>query len=402
MSDIKLTLGNEAPAAATQTAEEIMPEKKVPEPAQPVFTPEEQKTIDEFSKKIDVTDTNLVFQYGAGTQQKIAQFSDSALASVQTKDLGEVGDMMANLVAELKGFNADPDEKKGLFGFIRKNVDKMTLLKARYDEAEVNVNKIVSSLESHQVTLLKDIATLDQLYEMNLDYFKELSMYIAAGKKRLEEVRATDLAEATKRAEASGLAEDAQAAKDLADKCDRFEKKLYDLELTRNIAIQMGPQIRLIQNNDQVMAEKIQSTMVNTIPLWKSQMVIALGLHHAQEAMKAQRSVSDLTNDLLRSNAERLHTASVEVAKESERGIIDIETLTATNQRLIDTMDEVLAIQQDGREKRRAAEGELARIEGELRSKLLEINNKKSSPRREDACLSRKTGPWPGRCWRRW
>ena len=311
MSDIKLTLGNEAPAAATQTAEEIMPEKKVPEPAQPVFTPEEQKTIDEFSKKIDVTDTNLVFQYGAGAQQKIAQFSDSALASVQTKDLGEVGDMMANLVAELKGFNADPDEKKGLFGFIRKNVDKMTLLKARYDEAEVNVNKIVSSLESHQVTLLKDIATLDQLYEMNLDYFKELSMYIAAGKKRLEEVRATDLAEATKRAEASGLAEDAQAAKDLADKCDRFEKKLYDLELTRNIAIQMGPQIRLIQNNDQVMAEKIQSTMVNTIPLWKSQMVIALGLHHAQEAMKAQRSVSDLTNDLLRSNAERLHTASV-------------------------------------------------------------------------------------------
>ena len=377
MSDIKLTLGNEAPAAATQTAEEIMPEKKVPEPAQPVFTPEEQKTIDEFSKKIDVTDTNLVFQYGAGAQQKIAQFSDSALASVQTKDLGEVGDMMSNLVAELKGFNADPDEKKGLFGFIRKNVDKMTLLKARYDEAEVNVNKIVSSLESHQVTLLKDIATLDQLYEMNLDYFKELSMYIAAGKKRLEEVRATDLAEATKRAEASGLAEDAQAAKDLADKCDRFEKKLYDLELTRNIAIQMGPQIRLIQNNDQVMAEKIQSTMVNTIPLWKSQMVIALGLHHAQEAMKAQRSVSDLTNDLLRSNAERLHTASVEVAKESERGIIDIETLTATNQRLIDTMDEVLAIQQDGREKRRAAEGELARIEGELRSKLLEINNKK-------------------------
>ena len=377
MSDIKLTLGNEAPAAATQTAEEIMPEKKVPEPAQPVFTPEEQKTIDEFSKKIDVTDTNLVFQYGAGAQQKIAQFSDSALASVQTKDLGEVGDMMANLVAELKGFNADPDEKKGLFGFIRKNVDKMTLLKARYDEAEVNVNKIVSSLESHQVTLLKDIATLDQLYEMNLDYFKELSMYIAAGKKRLEEVRATDLAEATKRAEASGLAEDAQAAKDLADKCDRFEKKLYDLELTRNIAIQMGPQIRLIQNNDQVMAEKIQSTMVNTIPLWKSQMVIALGLHHAQEAMKAQRSVSDLTNDLLRSNAERLHTASVEVAKESERGIIDIETLTATNPRLIDTMDEVLAIQQDGREKRRAAEGELARIEGELRSKLLEINNKK-------------------------
>ncbi|MDD7412842.1 MAG: toxic anion resistance protein [bacterium] len=377
MSDIKLTLGNEAPAAATQTVEEIMPEKKVPEPAQPVFTPEEQKTIDEFSRKIDVTDTNLVFQYGAGAQQKIAQFSDSALASVQTKDLGEVGDMMANLVAELKGFNADPDEKKGLFGFIRKNVDKMTLLKARYDEAEVNVNKIVSSLESHQVTLLKDIATLDQLYEMNLDYFKELSMYIAAGKKRLEEVRATDLAEATKRAEASGLAEDAQAAKDLADKCDRFEKKLYDLELTRNIAIQMGPQIRLIQNNDQVMAEKIQSTMVNTIPLWKSQMVIALGLHHAQEAMKAQRSVSDLTNDLLRSNAERLHTASVEVAKESERGIIDIETLTATNQRLIDTMDEVLAIQQDGREKRRAAEGELARIEGELRSKLLEINNKK-------------------------
>ena len=377
MSEIKLTLGNEAPAAqAAQAVQEILPEKKVPEPAQPVFTPEEQKTIDEFSKKIDVTDTNLVFQYGAGAQQKIAEFSDSALSSVQTKDLGEVGDMMANLVSELKGFSADPEEKKGLFGFIRKNVDKMTVLKARYDEAEVNVNKIVSELEGHQVQLLKDIATLDQLYDMNLGYFKELSMYIAAGKQRLEEVRSTDLAEAMKRAEASGLAEDAQAAKDLADKCDRFEKKLYDLELTRNIAIQMGPQIRLIQNNDQVMAEKIQSTIVNTIPLWKSQMVIALGLHHAQEAMKAQRSVSDLTNDLLRSNAERLHTASVDVAKESERGIIDIETLTQTNQRLIDTMDEVLSIQNEGREKRRAAEGELARIEGELRAKLLEINKK--------------------------
>ena len=372
MSDIKLTLGNEAPAAATQTAEEIMPEKKVPEPAQPVFTPEEQKTIDEFSKKIDVTDTNLVFQYGAGAQQKIAQFSDSALASVQTKDLGEVGDMMANLVAELKGFNADPDEKKGLFGFIRKNVDKMTLLKARYDEAEVNVNKIVSSLESHQVTLLKDIATLDQLYEMNLDYFKELSMYIVAGKKRLEEFRANEMKEAYDKAEASGLPEDAQAAKDLSDKADRFEKKLYDLELTRNISIQMAPQIRMIQSSNQLMAEKIQTSIVNTIPLWKNQMVMALGIAHTQKALAAQRSVTDLTNELLRKNAEKLHMASVESAKEAERGIIDIETLKHTNKMLIDTMDEVLNIQQTGREKRRAAEQELATIENELRQKMLE------------------------------
>ena len=376
MSEIKLTLGNEAPAATATAAQEIMPEKSIPVPPQPVFTEEEQKTIDEFSKQIDVTDTNLVFQYGASAQQKISEFSDSALNNVKTKDLGEVGDMMADLVSDLRGFDADPEEKRGLFGFLRKGADKLTVLKARYEDAEVNVNKIVSQLENHQVQLLKDIAMLDQMYEMNLGYFKELSMYIAAGKKRLAEVRATDLHQAKAKAEASGLAEDAQAAKDLGDKCDRFEKKLYDLELTRNIAIQMGPQIRLIQNNDQTMAEKIQSTIVNTIPLWKSQMVVSLGLHHAQEAMQAQRSVTDLTNDLLRSNAERLHTASVEVAREAERGIIDIETLTQTNQKLIQTMDEVLAIQNEGREKRRAAEGELQRIEGELRAKLLEINMK--------------------------
>jgi len=376
MSEIKLTLGNEVPAAPAAAAQAIMPEKSIPVPPQPVFTEEEQKTIDEFSKQIDVTDTDLVFQYGASAQQKISEFSDSALNNVKTKDLGEVGDMMADLVSELKGFDADPEEKRGLFGFLRKGADKLTVLKARYEDAEVNVNKIVSQLENHQVQLLKDIAMLDQMYEMNLGYFKELSMYIAAGKQRLAEVRATELAEAKAKAETSGLAEDAQAAKDLGDKCDRFEKKLYDLELTRNIAIQMGPQIRLIQNNDQTMAEKIQSTIVNTIPLWKSQMVVSLGLHHAQEAMQAQRSVTDLTNDLLRSNAERLHTASVEVAREAERGIIDIETLTQTNQTLIQTMDEVLAIQNEGREKRRAAEGELQRIEGELRAKLLEINMK--------------------------
>ena len=373
MSEIKLTLGNEAPAAqAAQAVQEILPEKKVPEPAQPVFTPEEQKTIDEFSKKIDVTDTNLVFQYGAGAQQKIAEFSDSALSSVQTKDLGEVGDMMANLVSELKGFSADPEEKKGLFGFIRKNVDKMTVLKARYDEAEVNVNKIVSELEGHQVQLLKDIATLDQLYDMNLGYFKELSMYIAAGKKRLEDFRANEMKAAYDKANASGLPEDAQAAKDLSDKADRFEKKLYDLELTRNISIQMAPQIRMIQSSNQLMAEKIQTSIVNTIPLWKNQMVMALGIAHTQKAMEAQRSVTDLTNELLRKNAEKLHMASVESAKEAERGIIDIETLKHTNKMLIDTMDEVLNIQQTGREKRRAAEQELATIENELRQKMLE------------------------------
>ena len=382
MADIKLTLGNEpAPAAPNPTAaataeapiEEIKEEVQE-EVKKQTFSPEEQAQIDEFAKKIDITNSSLVFQYGAGTQQNIASFSDTALNNVRSKDLGEVGDMIAGLVTELRSFNVDTEEKKGLFGFLRQKVDKMQLLKNRYDDVEVNVNKLVNELENHQVQLLKDIATMDQLYDMNLTYFKELSMYIAAGKEALEAFRSGPLAEARAKAQQSGLPEDAQYASDLAAKAERFEKKLYDLELTRNVAIQMAPQIRLLQNNNQVLAEKIQSTIVNTIPLWKSQMVLALGLQHSQSAMEAQRSVTNLTNDLLRANAEKLRMGSVEIAKESERGIIDIETLTETNQKLIQTMDEVLEIQKTGRQKRRDAEKELVNIENKLRKKMLEMN----------------------------
>ena len=383
MADIKLTLGNEpAPAApnptaaATATAEapiEEIKEEVQEEVKKQTFSPEEQAQIDEFAKKIDITNSSLVFQYGAGTQQNIASFSDTALNNVRSKDLGEVGDMIAGLVTELRSFNVDTEEKKGLFGFLRQKVDKMQLLKNRYDDVEVNVNKLVNELENHQVQLLKDIATMDQLYDMNLTYFKELSMYIAAGNEALEAFRSGPLAEARAKAQQSGLPEDAQYASDLAAKAERFEKKLYDLELTRNVAIQMAPQIRLLQNNNQVLAEKIQSTIVNTIPLWKSQMVLALGLEHSQQAMEAQRAVTDLTNDLLRKNAEKLRTATVGTAREAERGIIDIETLTHTNQMLIQTMDEVLTIQNEGREKRRAAEQELQNIETELKKKILEF-----------------------------
>ncbi|MDD6872373.1 MAG: toxic anion resistance protein [Clostridiales bacterium] len=382
MADIKLTLGNEpAPAAPNPTAaataeapiEEIKKEVQE-EVKKQTFSPEEQAQIDEFAKKIDITNSSLVFQYGAGTQQNIASFSDTALNNVRSKDLGEVGDMIAGLVTELRSFNVDSDEKKGLFSFLRQKVDKVQLLKNRYDDVEVNVNKLVNELENHQVQLLKDIATMDQLYDMNLTYFKELSMYIAAGNEALEAFRSGPLAEARAKAQQSGLPEDAQYASDLAAKAERFEKKLYDLELTRNVAIQMAPQIRLLQNNNQVLAEKIQSTIVNTIPLWKSQMVLALGLQHSQSAMEAQRSVTDLTNDLLRANAEKLRMGSVEIAKESERGIIDIETLTETNQKLIQTMDEVLEIQKTGRQKRKDAEKELVNIENQLRKKMLEMN----------------------------
>ncbi|MBQ6120148.1 MAG: toxic anion resistance protein [Clostridia bacterium] len=337
------------------------------------FTEEEQQMIDDFSKKIDVRDSNLVFSYGAAAQQNISQFSDAALKNVQTKDLDEVGNMIANLVLELKSFDTDDEEKGGLFGLFKKKARSLETLKAQYDKTEVNVNKIVEGLEQHQIQLLKDIAMLDKLYDQNLSYFKELSMYIVAGKKRLEDFRANELQEARDKAEASKLPEDAQAAKDLADKGDRFEKKLYDLELTRNISIQMAPQIRLIQSSNQIMAEKIQTSLVNTIPLWKSQMVLALGLAHTENAMKAQRAVTDLTNDLLTKNAEKLHMATVETAKEAERGMVDIETLKHTNTLLIETMDEVLEIQQQGKEKRRAAEQELATIEGELRAKILEV-----------------------------
>ena len=384
MADIKLTLGNEpAPAApnptaaATATAEapiEEIKEEVQEEVKKQTFSPEEQAQIDEFAKKIDITNSSLVFQYGAGTQQNIASFSDTALNNVRSKDLGEVGDMIAGLVTELRSFNVDSDEKKGLFSFLRQKVDKVQLLKNRYDDVEVNVNKLVNELENHQVQLLKDIATMDQLYDMNLTYFKELSMYIAAGNEALEAFRSGPLAEARAKAQQSGLPEDAQYASDLAAKAERFEKKLYDLELTRNVAIHMAPQIRLLQNNNQVLAEKIQSTIVNTIPLWKSQMVLALGLQHSQSAMEAQRSVTDLTNDLLRANAEKLRMGSVEIAKESERGIIDIETLTETNQKLIQTMDEVLEIQKTGRQKRKDAEKELVNIENQLRKKMLEMN----------------------------
>lgn len=373
MSEIKLTL-DPTPAAPDASAAVQVQEEKKPEPevAVPAFTPEEQKMIDDFSKKIDVKDTNLVFSYGSGCQQNIAQFSDSALKGLQTKDLDEVGDMITGLVTELNSFNAD-EEPKGFFGFFKKQGDKLETLKVKYTDAEVNVNKITAALEEHQVQLLKDIAMLDKLYEQNLTYFKELSMYIAAGKQSLEAFRNGELAEARRKAQLTGLAEDAQAAKDLDDKADRFEKKLYDLELTRTISIQMAPQIRLIQSSNQLMAEKIQSSIVNTIPLWKSQMVLALGIAHTQKAMEAQRAVSDLTNNLLKKNAEKLNMATRETAKESERGIVDIETLTYTNKMLIDTMDEVLNIQQTGREKRREAEKELANIERELKQKLLEV-----------------------------
>ena len=365
-----------AEAAVAEVEEAKKAEEKVQEDAAAVqtFTPEEQKIIDDFSDKIDILDTNLVFSYGAAAQQNISQFADSTLKNVQTKDLDEVGDMIGNLVTELKGFNVDEEENKGLFGFLKRQTNSLANMKAKYDKAEINVNRITEELEKHQIQLLRDIALLDKLYEQNLMYFKELSMYIAAGKQRLEKFRANELQAAYERAQASGLAEDAQAAKDLADKADRFEKKLYDLELTRNISIQMAPQIRLIQSSNQMMAEKIQTSIVNTIPLWKSQMVLAMGLAHTKDAMEAQRAVTDVTNELLRKNADKLHMATVETTKESERGIIDLETLKYTNQKLIDTMDEVLTIQRQGKERRRNAEAELAAIETELKNKILEIN----------------------------
>ena len=383
MDEIKLTLNPTvaAPEAATAVAaaedaiaeaETIVQQVQADTANVQQFSEEEQKMIDSFSKQIDITDANLVFSYGAAAQQNISQFSDAALKNVKTKDLDEIGDAIADLVTELRGFDTDEEESKGFFGFFKKQRDNVTTMKAKFDETEVNVNKIVEALEGHQIQLLKDIAMLDRLYDQNLTYFKELSMYIVAGKKRLEEFRANEMKEAYDKAEASGLPEDAQAAKDLSDKADRFEKKLYDLELTRNISIQMAPQIRMIQSSNQLMAEKIQTSIVNTIPLWKNQMVMALGIAHTQKAMEAQRSVTDLTNELLKKNAEKLHMASVESAKEAERGIIDIETLKHTNKMLIDTMDEVLNIQQTGREKRRAAEQELATIENELRQKMLE------------------------------
>lgn len=354
-------------------------EKKMPaeaerqEPAldENILTEEERRTVDAFAKQIDLTNSTMVLQYGAGTQKKMADFSESALENVRSKDLGEVGELLSGVVKELKDF--DEEEEKGFFGIFKKASNKIESMKAKYAKAEANVNEIVKVLEKHQVQLMKDTALLDKMYELNLTYFKELSMYILAGKKKLQEVRGTQLAELMSRAQASGLPEDAQAAKDLNSLCDRFEKKIHDLELTRMISIQTAPQIRLVQNNDTLMAEKIQSTIVNTIPLWKSQMVLALGVEHSTQAAKAQRQVTDMTNELLRKNAEKLKMATVDTARESERGIVDMETLKATNESLISTLDEVMSIQREGRQKRQEAEAELRTMEQELKNKLLEI-----------------------------
>ena len=337
------------------------------------LSPEEQRTVDEFAEKINIEDSAMVLQYGAAAQKKLAGFSDTALEKVKSKDLGEVGDMMSDLIVELKGFTLTEEDRRGFFGFFKRSANQITALKAKYDSCEVNVDKIAGMLEEHQITLLKDIAVMDKMYDLNLAYFKELTMYILAGKKKLEETRATKLAQLTAKAQASGLPEDAQAARDMANSCDRFEKKLYDLELTRNVSIQMAPQIRLLQNNDSLMAEKIQSTIVNTIPLWKSQMLLALGIAHSRQAMEAQRAVTDMTNELLKKNAETLKMGTLETAREAERGIIDIETLKQTNQSLISTLDEVKRIQDEGRAKRRAAEDELVKIEDELKAKLLAL-----------------------------
>lgn len=351
--------------------EEVIPQKQLQKEEVPVLTPEEQKMVNDFAAKIDIENTNQILQYGAGTQKKMADFSDTALENVKTQDLGEIGELISNVVGELKDF--DVQEEGKFFGFFRKQTSKIENLKNKYDKAQANVEKITDSLQQHQVRLMKDSAMLDKMYEQNLNYFKELTMYILAGKKKLEETRNGKLAEMKNKAALSGLPEDAQAARDLDEKCSRFEKKLHDLELTRTIAMQTAPQIRLIQNNDTVMVEKIQTTIVNTIPLWKSQMVLALGIAHSAEAAQAQRQVTDITNELLRKNAETLHMATVETAKESERGIVDLETLQKTNADLIQTLDDVMRIQMEGRQKRQAAEMEMHRMEEELRRKLLEI-----------------------------
>ncbi len=361
----------EAPAAAA--ASDLAEQAADPAFSENNLTPEELQMVNDFSEKIDLHNSQAILQYGVGTQKKMADFSEAALNNVRTKDLGEVGDMLSALVVDLKSFDIT-EQDKGFKGLFKKSSNKITAMKAKYDKAEVNVNNVCTALESHQVTLMKDIALLDKMYDVNLTYFKELSMYILAGKKKLEEVRTGELAEAVAKANASNLPEDAQAAKDLQSMCDRFEKKIHDLELTRMISIQTAPQIRMVQNNDTLMAEKIQSTIVNTIPLWKSQMVLALGIEHSAQAAKAQREVTDMTNELLRKNADILKTATIDTAKESERGIVDLETLKHTNESLISTFDEVLKIQTEGREKRQTAEAEMQRMENELKKKLLEIH----------------------------
>ena len=375
---------NELTEKKEEEAVKVAPQKTIEEMLDDAkLNDAEKKQVNDFSETIDIMQANAILNYGSAAQKKITDFSDAALKNVKTRDLGEIGDLLGQLVGELK--DADPnqkEEKKGIFGFFKKGADKVSNFKIKYDNAEKNVDKIASILEDHQIQLLKDISLLDQLYERNQQNSKELSMYIIAGKKKLQEVRENELPKLIAKAKETGLPEDAQAANDLSQACDRFEKKIYDLELTRQVAVQMGPQIRLLQNNDTLMTEKIQSTIVNTIPLWKNQIVLSLGISHSKEAIQAEREVNDMTNKLLKKNAETLHQATVETAKESERGIVDIETLTHTNEELIKTLDEVIAIQKDGREKRRAAEAELTRIENELNKKLLEIDTEKDVTKR--------------------
>lgn len=359
--------GEEKAAVAEKEPEPLVKEEEVN------LSPEERRMVEEFAAKIDLHSSNMILQYGAGAQKKMADFSETALENVRTKDLGEVGEMLASVVSELRTLEEE-EEDKGFFSFFKKSRNKLANMKAKYEKAEGNVERICDALESHQIQLLKDIAMLDKMYELNVTYFKELSMYIAAGKRKLEEVRTTEMAQLEAKAKGSGLPEDAQAVSDLSSLCNRFEKKIHDLELTRAVSLQMAPQIRLVQSNDTLMSEKIQSTIVNTIPLWKSQMVLAIGVENSAKAAKAQREVTDMTSALLRKNAETLKIATIETAKETERGIVDMETLKATNESLIATLDEVMKIQTEGKEKRRAAEVELNRMEGELKQKLLEIH----------------------------
>ena len=385
MPEITLTLTPDEVAAENEAKLAELENKKEEAPKDPLegmmLSDAEKKMIDDFSKKIDITESNTVLQYGSAAQKKVTDFSNTALQNVRTKDLGEIGSLLSDLVVELKDFD-NKEEKKGLAGLFSKGKSKVEDFKIRYDKAETNVDKIANVLEDHQITLLKDIALLDQLYERNAQNTKELAMYILAGKRKLASVRSNELPAAIAKAKASGLPEDAQAANDLEQACVRFEKKLYDLELTRQVSVQMAPQIRLVQNNDTLMTEKIQSTIANTIPLWKNQIVLSLGISHSKEAMEAEKAVTNMTNELLRKNAETLHQATVETAKESERGIVDIETLQHTNEQLIATLDEVLTIQKEGHEKREAAEQELRRIENQLTDKLLEINTKRDVTKR--------------------
>lgn len=385
----ELTLEPTQAAAATEAVPELTLESApvpTPAPAAPkpkidpvqmdesLLNEQEKKAVEEFSKKIDLTDSNMILQYGAAAQKNVAGFSESALSSVKTKDLGDVGKSLSNLVVELKGFGEDED-KKGLLGMFKKAGNKIETMKTQYSKVETNVDRIARELEQHQIVLMKDVAMFDQMYELNLKYYKELTMYILAGKKKLNEYRAGELEALRKKAETSGAQEDAQAYNDKVQMCERFEKKIHDLELTRMISVQMGPQTRLLQNNDTLMVEKIQSSLVNTIPLWKSQMVLALGLEHSRQATAAQSAVTNMTNELLKKNADMLKMGTIATAKESERSVVDIETLQHTNQQLISTLDEVMNIQRDGAAKRRAAEAELGRIEGELKHKLMELHN---------------------------